>query len=232
MKTSIKELLDSKHGLEYLSLKALKMFGAGIKINIPKVEFGVEFKAGIGAEVKTQLEIGAINKYRSAMIREIKKRKAQIINFNEWSKAPINDALVLIRLSQCSCFETMETEDPETGDATVVFYAGYSQEEHHNFIGMIGIREFTGPYLIDPSRVYTKNTGNEAFYALFGKDSGKPSRHDLFREVAIKLQASDWVGTQTFNSIALVNIIDFDLNEPRPWTMANIVYMVRDKYRY
>ena len=112
MKTSIKELLDSKHSLEYLSLKALKMFGSGIKFKIAKIEFGGGIKEVIGAEVKIQLEFEAINRYRSAMIKEIKKRKAQIINFSEWAKAPINDALVLIRLSQCSCFETMETEDP------------------------------------------------------------------------------------------------------------------------
>lgn len=121
MKTSIKELLDSKHGLEYLSLKALKMFGVGIKIKLTKIEFGGGIKEVIGAEVKIQLEFEEINKYRSAMIKEIKKRKAQIINFSEWSKAPINDAWVLVRLSQCSCFETMETEDSETGDAKVVF---------------------------------------------------------------------------------------------------------------
>lgn len=93
------------------------------------------------------------------MIKEIKKRKAQIIDFNDWAKNPTNDAMVLLRLPQCSCFETMETADPQTGDSTVIFYAGYTQGDMKTFVGMIGIREFTGPYLTDPGRVYTRNTG-------------------------------------------------------------------------
>ena len=231
MEASIRQLTDSKQALEYLSLKFLKTFGAGLRINVPKIEFGSELKAGFGAEFKTQLEFREINQYRSAMVKEIKKRKDQIAHFGDWSKTPAHDALVLLRMPRCSCFETMETADPDTGSASVVFYAGYEQDDSKNFVGMIGIREFTGPYLTDPDRRYTRNTGSEAFSALFGKEAEKPSRHKLFEEVATKLRISDWIGTQAFNAVALLNIIDFALDGPCPWTMVNIVYMVRDKHR-
>jgi hypothetical protein len=96
MKTTIKQLTNSKHALEYLSLKALKIFGAGRKTEIPKIDVGSEFKGVIGATIKAQLEITEINKHRSATVKVIKKRKREIFDFNDWSKAPANDALVLL----------------------------------------------------------------------------------------------------------------------------------------
>lgn len=226
MSTTLKELSNDLHALEYLSLNALKMLSAGQHSQLSKREFEVELKLVAKAGIKEEYLIEDANRYRSDMIKSLKKRKKIIFDLTQWTENPKSDALVLVRIPTCTCIE--ET-DPHTGIPTIVFYYGTPISIQKDvFMVLIGIREFTGRYLTEPDRPYSRTTGSEAFEVLVGSQKELSSR-DMYEMIVGRLKQQGHIEAQTFNALGVINTIDYMIEEPEPWILGNIIFMVRDR---
>ncbi len=226
MTTTLKELSNDIHALEYLSLNALKTLKSGQSFKLSKREWGAELKFIAKAGMKEEYHIDDENRCRSDMIKNLEKSRKIIFNFTQWTENPKSDALMLVRIPACTCIE--ET-DPQTGIPTIVFYYGTPENNQKNiFMALIGIREFTGPYLTEPGRHYTRTTGSEAFKVLVGSQTGLSS-HEEFEMIVTKLKQKGHIETQTFNALGVINIVDYTIKGPEPWIVGNILFMVRDR---
>ncbi len=226
MSTTLKELYKKIHALEYLSLNALKMLGTGQRFQLSRTEFVAKLKAIAEVGVKTEYNIDNVSRYRSDMIKVLKKRKKVILDFPRWANNPQSDALVFVRIPTCICIEETDTQ---TGIPTIVFYYGIPEDSRNNiFILLIGIREFTGRYLTEPDRPYTRTTGSEAFQILVGSQKDLSS-HEMYETMVAALKQKGQIQEQSFNALSVINIVDYSIKGQEPWLVGNIIFMVRDR---